>query len=55
LQRKQQEAAMKMQVDQEQFEESLDFDKMKLETQDDQSDKRLAIARSKLKEKNNGR
>ena len=48
LQRKQQEAAMKIQTDQEQFEEKLDFDKMKLETMDEQSDKRLAVAREKM-------
>jgi predicted DNA-binding protein (UPF0251 family) len=54
LQRKQQEAAMKMQIDQDQFEEKIDFDKMKLETMDEQSDKRLAVARQKM-EKKNGR
>ena len=48
LQRKQQEAVMKMQSDQDQFEEKLDFDKMKLETMDEQSDKRLAVAREKM-------
>ena len=48
LQRKQQEAVMKMQTDQDQFEEKLDFDKMKLETMDEQSDKRLAVAREKM-------
>ena len=45
---------MKMQIDQDQFEEKIDFDKMKLETKDEQSDKRLAVARQKM-EKKNGR
>ena len=39
---------MKMQSDQDQFEEKLDFDKMKLQTMDEQSDKRLAVAREKM-------
>jgi len=43
---------MKIEQNQDQFDEKLDFDKLKLETQDEQSDKRLEVAREKMEKTN---
>ena len=50
LQRKAQEGTMKMENQEDQFEDRLEFDKIKLEQNDEQSDKRLDIARQKLEQ-----
>jgi hypothetical protein len=55
LQRRAQEGSMKIEQNQDQFEEKLDFDKLKLETQDEQSDKRLEVAREKMEKTNVGK
>ena len=60
LQRRSQEGTMKIENQEDQFEDRLDFDKMKLEQNDDQSDARLEVAREKMEltqkkqEKKNG-
>ena len=60
LQRRSQEGTMRIENQEDQFEDRLDFDKMKLEQNDDQSDSRLEVAREKMKinqkkqEKKNG-
>ena len=48
LQRRSQEGTMRIENQEDQFEDRLDFDKMKLEQNDDQSDSRLAVAREKM-------
>jgi hypothetical protein len=50
LQRKAQEGTMKMENQEDQFEDRLEFDKLKLEQQDEQADKRLEIARQKMEQ-----
>jgi len=50
LQRKAQEGTMKMENQEDQFEDRLEFDKLKLEQNDEQADKRLDIARQKLEQ-----
>ena len=50
LQRKAQEGTMKMENQEDQFEDRLEFDKLKLEQQDEQADKRLEVARQKLEQ-----
>jgi chaperonin GroES len=60
LQRRSQEGTIKIENQEDQFEDRLDFDKMKLEQNDDQSDARLEVAREKMQltqkkqEKKNG-
>ena len=60
LQRRSQEGTMRIENQEDQFEDRLDFDKMKLEQNDDQSDARLEVAREKMEltqkkqEKKNG-
>ncbi len=60
LQRRAQEGTIKIENQEDQFEDRLDFDKMKLEQNDDQSDARLEVAREKMEltqkkqEKKNG-
>ena len=60
LQRRSQEGTIKIENQEDQFEDRLDFDKMKLEQNDDQSDARLEVAREKMEltqkkqEKKNG-
>ena len=60
LQRRAQEGTIKIENQEDQFEDRLDFDKMKLEQNDDQSDARLEVAREKIElaqkkqEKKNG-
>ena len=60
LQRRAQEGTIKIENQEDQFEDRLDFDKMKLEQNDDQSDARLQVAREKMEltqkkqEKKNG-
>src|SRR5210317_400208 len=48
LQRRAQEGTIKIENQEDQFEDRLDFDKMKLEQNDDQSDARLQVAREKM-------
>jgi hypothetical protein len=50
LQRKAQEGTMKMENQEDQFEDRLEFDKLKLEQQDEQADKRLEVARQKMEQ-----
>ena len=50
LQRKAQEGTMKMENQEDHFEDRLEFDKLKLEQQDEQADKRLEVARQKLEQ-----
>ena len=50
LQRKAQEGTMRLENQEDQFEDRLEFDKIKLEQNDEQSDKRLDIARQKLEQ-----
>jgi hypothetical protein len=60
LQRRAQEGTIKIENQEDQFEDRLDFDKMKLEQNDDQSEARLQVAREKMElaqkkqEKKNG-
>ena len=48
LQRRSQEGTIKIENQEDQFEDRLDFDKMKLEQNDDQSESRLQVAREKM-------
>jgi len=50
LQRKAQEGTMRLENQEDQFEDRLEFDKIKLEQNDEQADKRLDIARQKLEQ-----
>ena len=50
LQRRSSEGTMKIENQEDQFEDRLEFDKIKLEQNDEQSDKRLDIARQKMEQ-----
>ena len=50
LQRRSSEGTMKIDNQEDQFEDRLEFDKIKLEQNDEQSDKRLDIARQKMEQ-----
>ena len=50
LQRRSSEGTMKIENQEDQFEDRLEFDKIKLEQNDEQADKRLDIARQKLEQ-----
>ena len=54
MQRRAQTDALRINNQDEQFEERLDFDKVKLEQNDEQSDERLEVAREKMNIKNKG-
>ena len=54
MQRRAQTDALRINNQDEQFEDRLDFDKVKLEVNDEQSDERLEVAREKMNIKNKG-